>query len=163
MMSFALLLVSLKTVALAALVGMVVSFVLHHLHRNFCKHDESCCNNKQACAPGQKCEPGYPSISKHDECCGNCSGMCMAFYKLAAYALTFVQAYGIAYLLENFELLGNYQDAIWLTLFVAVTFWLSRKACCVMWHRKSWSHFVCKAAGHFIVLASMAAAIVYLA
>lgn len=163
MISFVLVLVSLKTVALAALAGMLVGWVLHFVHHRFCKHDHGCCSTKQACAPGQKCEQGYPSVEKHDECCANCNFGCLAVYKLIAYGLTFVQAYGIAFLLERFELLADYQDAILLTLFIAVTFWLAKKVACTMWHRKSWSHLFCKVVGRFIVLATIAAVIVYLA
>lgn len=161
MISFMLLTISLKTVAIAALVGMVVAWVVHYAHRHLCKHD-SCCNTKQSCAPGQKCDQGYPSLEKHDECCCNCSFACLAVYKVVAYGLAFVQAYGIAYLLERLNLLGDYKDAILLTLFVAIAFWATKKAACVMWHHKSWSHFVCKIILHFIVLAAMAAMIVYL-
>ena len=92
MISFALMTISLKSVAIAALVGMVLAWVLHHAHRMWCHDDKGCCSTKQACAPGQKCDQGYPSISKHDDSCCNCNFMCMAYYKLVAYGLMFVQA-----------------------------------------------------------------------
>jgi hypothetical protein len=84
-------------------------------------------------------------------------------YKAVTYGLFFVQAYGIAFLLERLNLLADYQDAIWLTLFVAVAFWLTQKVACTMWHHKSWYHLACKAVGRFIVLAVIAAVIVYMA
>lgn len=177
MISFVLVLVSWKALAIAALVAVVIGWVWHsqYVFGRFCQHKhDGCCDKKQACAPGQPCPPnygavkqyddmGYPSIEKHDYCCRDCNYMCMALYKLFAFALAFVQAYGIAFLIERFDLLLNYRDAISLTLFVALTFLVTHMIACAVWHKKSWIAAFSKIACRLVIVSAMAAVIVYFA
>jgi hypothetical protein len=162
MISFVLVIVSLKTVAIAALVGMIIGLLWHsrYLFGSCCQ--QACGDKNQACMPGQKCDQGYPSVEKHDTCCNNCNWMCMGLYKVIGFGLAFVQAYGIAFLLERMNVLGDYKDAIALTIFVALTFAVAKMAAKTMWHGKSWTHFAVKVACRLVILSSMAAVIVYL-
>lgn len=158
MISFMLQNVTLLTVAIAALAGLVMGMVWHllfgHFHEKFeqgwCKECERCDRDEHQCC------------ARHGHAKGHCHDFaCMAWYKFGAFVIFFAQAYGLAFVLERLNLLNDLYDALYMALFLGLTFTVSSLYAMVLWHHKSLLHFIFKALYKLAILAVMAWVIVY--
>ena len=163
MISFMLQNVSWFAVIAAALAGLVIGMVWHLLFGRFCeKFEHGWCKECEKCEKDEhQCCTKHGH--KHDEknCCQSMS--CMLWHKLGSFAIFFAQAYGLAFILERLDLLSNLQDAIYMAMFLGLTFTISHLYAMVIWHHQSFMHFLFKSAYKLFTLAVMAWVLVYFA
>lgn len=157
MISFMIHQVSWTAVFIAACVGFVMSFVWHMiLGPLFYRFEHAGCK--------KECGTEKSGMKKEEHCCcehAHCRMGAMLWHRFGLFVVFFVQAYGLGYLLERFNVLGDLVDAIYLALFVGATFMVSQLFCKVLHHHKSLTFFIFKAAYKLFVLSLMAWVFVY--
>jgi hypothetical protein len=165
MISFMLEQVSWIAVFVAAIVGVGIGLLWHIAFGGLCKYDHECCNECERCCDGHS-HKNHNHKSHEDNHCKDChckSLECILWHKLSAFIFYFAQAYGLAYILERLNLLGNLQDAILMALFVGVTLSVSHLYAAGIWHRGGCMHSLCKALYKLFILVVMAWIFVYFA
>ena len=162
MISFMLHEISWLSVILAALAGLIIGMVWHLLFGRLCdKFEKGWCKECDRCEKDEhRCCASHGH--KHGE--DGCRSMfCMLWHKLGAFAIFFAQAYGLAFILENLDLLSDLSDAIYVAIFIGLTFAVSHLYAMVIWHHKSFKHFLFKAVYKLFILSAMAWIFVYFA
>lgn len=144
---------SLIAVLVASAVAFVVCMVLHAMcpFKHWCQEQiqMECNKNKQGCC-AKECHEHH-GIMGH-LCC-----------KLCKFAVVFVQAYGIAFILNRLDVLNNYVDAISVAIFLAVAFVISHMFMAVAKHKRHCLWFVYKTLHVLIGFSVIAAVLVYMA
>ena len=165
MISFMIEQVSWLSIIAAAAAGVFLTIVWHLLFgRLFERFEHGWC---RPCEKGEKEEHrccATQHVAAHGHKKNECANMyCMLWHKLGLFIIYFAQAYGLAYFLERLKLLNDLSDAIYLSLFIGVVFIISHLYAMVIWHKKSFLHFLFKAALKLFILAIMAWILVYFA
>lgn len=153
MISFMLSQGALLAVVASAAVGFIVCLILH-----------SFCPCKQCCEKSMECE-------REGGCCGpngchphqGSEVVAHVFCKIGKFAVLFVQAYGLAYVLQRLGVLVSYGDSIAVALFLGITFIISHLFLAVVKHKRNCAWFISKSVHILLVLAVMAAVLVYMA
>lgn len=135
----------LSAVLASAVVGFIVCLILHSFW--------PC---KQYCEKNLECE------KKAKECCDDHGMIAHIFCKIAKFAVLFVQAYGLAFVLDRLNVLSSYADALAVAIFLALTFIISHMFLAVVKHKRSCIWFVAKAVHVILVASAMAAVLVYM-
>lgn len=158
MISFMLEQSMLLAVLASAVVGFIVCMILH----SFCPCKQ-CCDKSMECNDMPKkgcCGPNNCGPHNKEHCCGAVS---MVLCKLSKFAVLFVQAYGLAFVMQQLGVLSLYADSIAVALFLGLTFIVSHMFIAVAKHKRSALWFISKSVHVLLVLAIMAAVIVYMA
>lgn len=163
MISFMLQNVTYMSVLIAALVGWGICMLAHVLFP--CHHE---CKAGWGCGCMSSSNMGYQD-NKNQNCGTCCHDHChhgflwMIVRKVGKFGILLLQAYGLAFILERFMVLGSYRDAIMLALFIAGVFVVSHVFSAVLNHYKSVRGFILKALHILLAFAGMAAVFVYMA
>lgn len=157
MISFMLQNITYLSVLIAALIGWGICILFHVLFP--CHHEyNSCCHSMSGGMGGQQQQNKYG-------CQDHCHGegiVHMLISKVGKLGILFVQAYGLAYILERLTVLSEYTDAILAALFVAVAFIVSSIFYAVLHQHKTVRMFVLKSLNILAIYAAMAAYFVYM-
>lgn len=154
MISFMLNQSALIAVAASAAVGFVLCLIMH----SFCPCKQCCeksmeCDKNGGCCGKNGCEPHHHSSELVAHLC----------CKIGKFVVLFVQAYGLAFILQRLGVLASYGDSIALALFLGVTFIVSHIFLAVVKHKRSLVWFISKSVHILVVLVAMAAVLVYMA